>query len=356
MDKMTAQTSGGLPRMARETKVGLLAGLAFIICFAIILANRGRQDPPAPSRSHMTDSGVNVPGAVQQTASRVGTNPSEHQRQSPNGRLVQPTSTAPEAAVARLDRPASNPPATSGADLLLPESLAGGISPIVGNLIDGEASVANQPAERALTSRTQDDLVRRQELERRLGIPGPDSTTNGGPKPQSGSPPQPGSTIKSVPYTVAPGDTLSKIALAHFGNKSRTSVNAIFDLNRSTLSSPDNLKTGLVLSLPVVEGMVRLVKSEPPKANVSTSSKTEEAKNHPTKKSAEPPPATYRWYQVKKNDRYASIAREQLGDAGRWRELHELNKDKFPNPQSIREGVRIKLPAAKVLASAEGRR
>ena len=29
--------------MARETKVGLLAGLAFIICFAIILANRGRQ-------------------------------------------------------------------------------------------------------------------------------------------------------------------------------------------------------------------------------------------------------------------------------------------------------------------------
>ncbi|MEK7756839.1 MAG: LysM domain-containing protein, partial [Planctomycetota bacterium] len=85
-------------------------------------------------------------------------------------------------------------------------------------------------------------------------------------------------------------------------------------------------------------------------------SKTEEAKNHPTKKSAEPPSATYRWYQVKKNDRYASIAREQLGDAGRWRELHELNKDKFPNPQSIREGVRIKLPAAKVLASAEGRR
>ena len=30
--------------MARETKVGLLAGLAFILCFAIILANRGRQE------------------------------------------------------------------------------------------------------------------------------------------------------------------------------------------------------------------------------------------------------------------------------------------------------------------------
>ncbi|MEK7730927.1 MAG: LysM peptidoglycan-binding domain-containing protein, partial [Planctomycetota bacterium] len=121
-----------------------------------------------------------------------------------------------------------------------------------------------------------------------------------------------------MPYTVAPGDTLSKIALAHFGNKSRTSVNAIFDFNRSTLASPDDLKAGLVLSLPIVEGMVRLVKSDPPKANAPTPSKTEEAKSRATKKSAEPTSATYRWYQVKKNDRYASIAREQLGDAGRW--------------------------------------
>ncbi len=240
--------------------------------------------------------------------------------------------------------------------MLLPESLAGGTSPIVGSLIDGGGSAGNQPAERALTSRTQDDLVRRQELERRLGIVGSDSTANGGPKPQSGTPPQPVSTTKSVQYTVAPGDTLSKIALGHFGNKSRTSVNTIFDANRSILASPDDLKAGLVLSLPVVEGAVWLVKSDPPKASSPTPFKTEDAKNHPTKKPAEPPAATYRWYQVKKNDRYSSIAREQLGDAGRWRELHELNKDKFPNPQSIREGVRIKLPAAKVLASAEGRR
>ena len=32
--------------MARETKVGLVVGLAFIICFAVILANRGRQRAP----------------------------------------------------------------------------------------------------------------------------------------------------------------------------------------------------------------------------------------------------------------------------------------------------------------------
>jgi len=349
--------------MARETKVGLLAGLAFIICFAIILANRGRQEPPIPPRSYLTDGGVNVPSAVQQTATRVGPNPSEPERRTPNGRLVSSTSTLPEAAVARLDRPSSNSPATSGADLLLPEYSAGGFSPIVGSSTDGNSSAGIQPTERVLTSRLEDELTRRQELERLLrgsgqglGIVEPDATTNRGPEPQTGTPHQPVSTTKFVQYTVVPGDTLSKIALAHFGNKSRTSINTIFDMNRSMMASPDDLKAGLVLTLPVVEGMVRLVKSEPPKATPLNSSKSEEAKKHPTKKSADPPSPAYRWYQVKKNDRYTSIAREQLGDDGRWRELHELNKDKFPNPHSIREGVRIKLPAAKVLASAEGRR
>ena len=309
------------------------------------------------SRPTLTDGGANVPGAVQQKVTRAEPNPSEHQRPSTNGRLVPPPSIRPEAAVARLDRPTSSPPATTGADLPLPETGAGGMPPIAGNLVDGGASAGHQPAERALTSRSQDDLVRQQELERLLGIPGGDSATTRGTKPLPGSPPQPVPATKSMQqYTVAPGDTLSKIALAHFGNKSRNSVNTIFDLNRSTLSSPDDLKAGLVLSLPVVAGADRPVKSEPSKARSSTASKTEEAKSHLTKKPADPPSATYRWYQVKKNDRYASIAREQLGDTGRWRELHELNKDKFPNPQSIREGVRIKLPAAKVLASAEGRR
>jgi nucleoid-associated protein YgaU len=63
---------------------------------------------------------------------------------------------------------------------------------------------------------------------------------------------------------------------------------------------------------------------------------------------------SFRWYQIRKNDRYISIAREQLGDSNRWREIYELNKDKFPDPQRIREGVRIKLPQAST-AIAEGR-
>jgi nucleoid-associated protein YgaU len=335
--------------MARETKVGLLAGLAFIICFAIILANRGRQEPIAPPRSYFADGGASVPGAVQQGASRMNATPA--------GR---------DAAVSRADRPASVAPPASGAELLLPDSpVARPLAPARDSANGGEIGV-NPTGERVLTSRIQDDQARRQELERRLGNLAPDPGATGAPNPQTALPsgnrssPRPESSANSVPYTVAPGDTLSRIALAQFGNKSRASINAIFEANRSILTSPDTLKAGLVLSLPVLEAAPRPTKSESPKpesptAKAPTPARTEDGKTHPSKKSAEKPVPAPRWYQVKKNDRYVSIAREQLGDAARWRELHELNKDKFPDPKMIREGVRIKLPTTRMPASAEGR-
>ncbi|RME38239.1 MAG: hypothetical protein D6788_07875, partial [Planctomycetota bacterium] len=43
--------------MGRETKVGLLAGMAFIVCFAMILANRGRPPRTAVHRVYRVDRG-----------------------------------------------------------------------------------------------------------------------------------------------------------------------------------------------------------------------------------------------------------------------------------------------------------
>ena len=68
----------------------------------------------------------------------------------------------------------------------------------------------------------------------------------------------------------------------------------------------------------------------------------------PSGVATEPSPAgnagRFRWYQVKEGDRYASIARDELSNERRWREIFELNQDKFPDPHLIRPGVRIKLP------------
>ena len=50
--------------MAKETKVGLLAGLAFIICFAVILTNKGSDASAVPTPSVLSDAGSRVPAAI----------------------------------------------------------------------------------------------------------------------------------------------------------------------------------------------------------------------------------------------------------------------------------------------------
>lgn len=144
---------------------------------------------------------------------------------------------------------------------------------------------------------------------------------------------------KIVRYVVRSGDTLSKIALKGYGTKSPTVVEAIFKANQRVLESPDELKVGDELILPPVPGFGDPSLSQDRGGRPSAEPDASEQNNK-----EDPPEQRFRWYQVRKKDRYASIAREQLGDEQRWREIYELNKDKFPDANVIRPGVRIKLP------------
>jgi nucleoid-associated protein YgaU len=154
----------------------------------------------------------------------------------------------------------------------------------------------------------------------------------------------------SARHKVVAGDTLSKIAAKYYGSKSRRVINAIFDANRSSLANPDTVGAGVELLLPTIEGVGAPSAVMPP---VGRSPTARPAGRPP--EPAEPHDQRFQWYQIQKNDRYVSIAREQLGDESRWRELYELNKDKFPDPGRIREGVRIKLPVTVAVASGKGR-
>ena len=50
-------------------------------------------------------------------------------------------------------------------------------------------------------------------------------------------------------------------------------------------------------------------------------------------------------YTIKSGDNLSDIAQAQLGDANRWKEIYQLNKDVIgDNPDLIHPGKTIKLP------------
>ena len=100
-------------------------------------------------------------------------------------------------------------------------------------------------------------------------------------------------------YTVQPGDTLSGIAQQQLGNASRWPE--IFLLNRSIISHPDRISPGQVLTLPGDAPM-------------------------------QPPP---RLYIVRRGDTLSGIAQRELGNANRWPEIFERNRDVISDPDRI---------------------
>jgi hypothetical protein len=55
--------------------------------------------------------------------------------------------------------------------------------------------------------------------------------------------------------------------------------------------------------------------------------------------------AKKRVYVVQPGDSLSKIAKEELGDASRWPEIFELNKDKIEDPNLIHPGQELKMPS-----------
>ncbi len=56
-------------------------------------------------------------------------------------------------------------------------------------------------------------------------------------------------------------------------------------------------------------------------------------------------PTKTKTYTVDSGDNLSAIAKQELGDANRWHEIYELNKDLIgKNPDLIQPGMELKLP------------
>ena len=139
-------------------------------------------------------------------------------------------------------------------------------------------------------------------------------------------------------YVVRARDTLWRISERMYGVGSRRIVDAIFAANKDRLTSAERLRVGIELVLPAIDGVGAAKFAG--QQNAKRTSKVASAPERP------------RYYQIQNGDRYSTIAERFLGSKSRWKEIHEMNKDIFPDPGKIRYGVRIRLPSSALLARA----
>ncbi len=64
----------------------------------------------------------------------------------------------------------------------------------------------------------------------------------------------------------------------------------------------------------------------------------------PPKPAPAPAAAAPRTYTVVSGDSLSKIAKNLLGDANRWGEIHQLNADTVKNPNAIHPGQVLKIP------------
>ena len=225
--------------MTRETKLGLLIGLAFIVLFGVILSSR-----LAAVSEHAT-----MP--VGQSRDHLTKYKAIHANVDPFARNDSPASPAPPGGDSRLvadARDAVAPPAEEA--MPAPEHLVPAETPPL------------QPADRGLVAFAPvvvETPTRGEQPAQQDGGPAPlelpaDRPAADTPAPQA-CPPRGGPTDPTRKiYVVKPGDTLTKISRYFYGKDGERLTGKIYEANKATLKDPHRLVVGQKLVIPRLGG------------------------------------------------------------------------------------------------------
>jgi nucleoid-associated protein YgaU len=334
--------------MTRETKIALLVGLVFIICFGVILGNAHNNGAPLPRPS--------VGAAVE--ANRL---------------LSARPPLAPEPAAVTPPLPAIASTSSSGG-MLMPVQASGTIGAMQEvRPTPPPAPAAPEPAAQAPQS------------------PAPDKTAQ--EKPAAEKPAQKAAAVAPVAagpsktYKVAEHDTLYSITRKFYGKAGEENYKLILEANRATLAGPDKLQVGQELVIPAAPAAASSLvdahtlpkyletlspgstaaaaspaagSSELPKVRSDAlvkmgtpAAKPAEAKTAEAKPSEQAPhaapvqtTASKKTYTVRAHDCLASIARAQMKDGSdaAVTKLFAANRDKLSAPDKLSVGTVLVIP------------
>ncbi len=270
--------------MTKETKIGLLVGLTFIILFAIILSEKGTSTsiraPIALSKADGTLANARPasPTAAPLSGADTGRFPVERGLTPPSPES-QPVN-SPGNAVVMLEEPVNGQPIPTDASQIgpIPEEVRNRLNMA---RIETEVPIESGPArpENGPTMSVHDAVAsaigQRPTAAAEEEVPlafeeEPDESRLAGIAPASvqarrdpGSPGRTGAVPETAPPTkairvkavhvVEPGESLGKIAARHYGRSNPRRVEAIFNANRDTLKTVHSVKANTKLNIPMLD-------------------------------------------------------------------------------------------------------
>jgi nucleoid-associated protein YgaU len=352
--------------MTRETKIGLLVGLAFIIVIGILLSDHltSATEPQQAQLAQVAGNvrnGVAVPGGanVQPPITQVQP-PADVTPQQPVMTKEELTPRQPPVEIVKIGGPANPPTAQhqpqqpvqpEKTEPAKPQAPANAEPPIT--VVDTKPLDPSKNPLARVAEAFKEEIVQ----------------VGGDAAPKS-EPTKPTIAAAALPpgarhYKAAAGDSLSRMASRFLGSDTKANRDAILAVNPTLQKNPDIIVLGRTYvipaaptasvapaPLPSTSTQVPPVVPPPVPAPIEIAQQPVPPVPAPIVPPVTPAPAPGEsFYVVKPGDSLTKIAVEQLGTASAVPALMDLNKDALKGTDRIRPNMKLRLPAKPIAAA-----
>ena len=292
--------------MTRETKIGLLVGLAFIIVIGILLSDHFTSTTQ-PHQAALTTTIDDVLGSTRTLGPhRQNAAPLEAPNVEPHGPIL----VQPDPSLERREHVEVGAANRERRSIDVTEQPVIPNMPEIAQIPDVRGNTTN-PAEENILAHTEPLVI--------------------APQPQPQPPANANTNTNTKTYTVEMGDNLGKIATKTMGSGNKANQNAILKANPKLAENPNKINIGDVLNIPVTEQKETVARETKPSTPTPAPASSSSAE-----------------YVVKEGDNLHKIAREQCGGISFVTQIQDMNKDVLKGGDKLKIGMKLKLPPKQV--------